>query len=134
MADKNDYEYGQRPEEDRMFSTEEVAVILDVTGPTVSNIAKKTKVVAERRKNKRGGGCSCFYTWQQIRIMIEFHDSNKPGTNKQNNKSSSLPGKNKSIEQLRKEHPLVKDARFFSLSYFPAIIPNCFEEIDSWIV
>ena len=28
---------------------------------------------------------------------------------------------NKSIEELKKEHPLVKDERFFVLSYFPEV-------------
>lgn len=28
------------------------------------------------------------------------------------------------------KHPLVKDKRFLSLSYFPNVIPDCFKEVD----
>ena len=30
------------------------------------------------------------------------------------------------IEELRRQHNLVKDDRFFTLSYFPDVIPVCF--------
>ena len=44
-------------------------------------------------------------------------------TTKQDKKKKKLLKKKKTIEELRKEHPLVTDDRFFKLSYFPDPIP-----------
>lgn len=35
------------------------------------------------------------------------------------------------IEEMRINHPLIKDDRFFKLSYFPEIIPACFVEDEN---
>ena len=57
-------------------------------------------------------------------VEIYKHLSNADEIARKNgNKAES-----KTIEEIRAEHPLVKDEKFFKLSYFPEVTPNCFAE------
>lgn len=49
---------------------------------------------------------------------------------KKRERKAVKPKAPENIEEMRAAHPLVKDDRFFKLSYFPDVVPNCFKESD----
>ena len=46
------------------------------------------------------------------------------------NKEKKILERKLYLEQMHKEHPLVTNDKFFNLSYFPDIIPNCYKGDD----
>lgn len=112
------FSYTDKPEEERLFTTIEVAKIAHVEPASVYNICKR-ECIAYKIKyiNCRK---TALYDFRTMKRIVEICKKNK-GQKVIENKPAET------IEQLRKEHPLVTDDKFFKLSYFPDVVPNCFK-------
>ena len=64
-----------------------------------------------------------MYSWMAYKSIIDYAAKTKKPERK-----VKVAAEQPTIEQLRKEHPLVTDDRFFKLSYFPDPTPECFKE------
>lgn len=110
------YSYTQKTKTDRLFKTKEVADICGVTVGMVHYAVEKLGIIYTT--NKYG---YAQFSFNQMRLIREYY--------KKSDLSNFKPkGEPMTLEQLKELHPLVKDERFFKLSYFPEVTPNCFAE------
>jgi hypothetical protein len=68
--------------------------------------------------------------YDAYRLVKDIHEE-KEQRRKEAAKNAELK-KQKHEEETdgAEKHPLVKDKRFLSLSYFPNVIPDCFKECE----
>lgn len=111
------------PDENRIFTTVEIADALNTNRPTIYHIAElkgiECTIGAKRVK---------YWTYSDFKQIKEFLDQHKK-PEKKTVKAPELP-----IEELMKLHPLVKNTRWFKLSDFPDIVPKGFETLEEEII
>jgi hypothetical protein len=110
------YSYTQKTKTDRLFKTKEVADICGITVGMVHYAVEKLGIIYTT--NKWG---YAQFSFIQMRLIKEYYK-------KSDTSNLKLKAEPMTLEQLKELHPLVKDERFFKLSYFPEIVPNCFAE------
>lgn len=89
-----------------------VTQVVEITGLSNKNICYRQRKLGIKPRIE---GHKAYYTAEQIEKIQSMSDN-----------SSSL-----NLEELKKQHPLVKDDRFFKLTYFPDVIPSCFEGLKN---
>lgn len=113
MSDK--YNYATRPENERLFSTAEVAEAAGVHPATINALARDNGVLYSIMKID--GKRRARYTYEAMRQLVEL---------------ASVDHKQRKTLQYgddeASEHPLVTDKRLLKLSYFPDVTPECFSE------
>lgn len=113
------------PTEERMFTVSDIQKMCGASPAIIRGIAERANIESFVSKGRR---CSIVFDFQSARqIMKIYKHLLNVDEIANSNKNRAEP---KTIEQLRAEHPLVKDDRFFKLSYFPDIVPNCFKECE----
>jgi hypothetical protein len=110
------YSYTQKTKTDRLFKTREVADICGITVGMVHYAIEKLGIIYTT--NKYG---YAQFSFKQMRLIKEYYK-------KSDTTDLKLKAEPMTLEQLKELHPLVKDERFFKLSYFPETKPSCFEE------
>ena len=81
-----------------------------------------THVTYDRAGNKH---LEMLFTFKQLsEFNLVGASRKKKGTEKKAKKEPAKVIHN--LEELKALHPLVKDVRFFELSYFPDVVPVCF--------
>lgn len=118
------YSYTQKPEADRMFTVSDIQRICGASPNIIRGIAERAGVESFVKKDGRGTVVFDFHSMKQIVAIYKNHSRIDEIVAK------NQPKVEKTIEQLRAEHPLVKDDRFFKLSFFPDVVPNCFKECE----
>lgn len=119
--------------ENRDYSTSELAKIANVTNSEIRNICRRLKIDWEVRPSNNS---RCAYYTYADSLKIIAYTKNAKQVREENQKklknlilkSYAKSEESKTIEELKKEHPLVTDERFFKTSYFPEVIPECFKE------
>lgn len=100
------------PEHGRLFTSREIAELLGVSQCQIYFIIRKHNLSYTLEKKK----CLFDYpTYKQIKFILE----------------SRINKKIKDVEEREEkesEHPLVTDRRFLQLSYFPDVLPKCFQD------
>ena len=126
MSDLNIREkwvYTQRPENERLFLASDMAAALGITDPCFYALAKKLDLGSIRKPDGRGHN-----------VMYFTHDALKRCEEELKRREDAEKTKRKivrvELEAAQAEHPLVTDERFLKLSYFPDVVPACFEEVD----
>lgn len=111
----------EKPEVQRVYTTTEIAMYLNVSEYAIRNIANYYKIdkVISPTKNSR----AAFYSYEAVRLIKAHIDAKK---NKEKQKQIKVQVSELSLEELRKLHPLVKDDRFFNTSFFPDVTLECF--------
>lgn len=107
-------------EESRMFTTTDICRITGASAGIIRSIAEKAGIETYVSKVRQG---IILYDFNSVRQIVKLYRNQI--TLKDIRKSRAEP---KTIEELRAEHPLVKDDRFFKLSYFPNVVPKCFDD------
>lgn len=113
------------PTEERMFTVSDIQKICGASPSIIRGIAERANIESFVSKDRRGSIVFDFQSAKQI-MKIYKHLSNVDEI-ANSNRNRAEP---KTIEELRAEHPLVKDDRFFKLSFFPDVVPNCFKECE----
>ena len=113
------------PTGERMFTVSDIQKMCGASRAIIRGIAERANIESFVSKDRRGSIVFDFQSVKQI-MKIYKHLLNVDEI-ANSNKNRAEP---KTIEELRAEHPLVKDDRFFELQYFPDVIPNCFKECE----
>ena len=111
--------------EKNYYTASQVADMAGCTTSWISAIAAKNKIPHVYGFNK--GMRVSYYAKDKAEELCEIIRQKKE---KAKTKSETV----KIQEETLENHPLVKDARFLKLSYFPDVVPQCFEDIDSEII
>ena len=113
------------PTGERMFSVSDIKKMCGASPAIIRGIAERANIESFVSKDRRGSIVFDFQSAKQI-MKIYKHLLNVDEISN-SNKNRAEP---KTIEELRAEHPLVKDDRFFKLQYFPDVKLNCFKECE----
>ena len=116
----NKWNIYERPENERKYLASEMANALDVTIPTFYALMRKLDLDAAIIKNEHGRKVLIFSHEALVRCREELA--------KRENQKNEKKKTDRDAEQA--EHPLVTDPRFLRVTYFPNVIPACFEEAD----
>lgn len=127
---KTVYDIGSRPKEERLFTAQEAAEMCGYTRAYICCVYKKLNIKPEKKLVKKAK--MLMFTYQQLQQIIQYSKESFE-KKKEINKKIALTG-NLTIEEQKLLHPLVTDERFLKLDFFPNVIPNCFNEIDDWVV
>lgn len=116
------YSYTQRPEEGRTFTVTDIQRLTGASVEVIKKIAEQANVECFIDKNRYN---AIVYSFRGMKQIADIY-RHLTGVNEV--KMVNTKKEVKTIEELRVEHPLVKDDRFFKLSFFPDVIPKCFSE------
>lgn len=125
------FTFGQKPAEERYFSTLEVSEMIGCSDQSIAAMIKKTGI--KPLKIHTGRTYKNKFTWEQYKILEAWHKGPR-GRPKTQTVEVKKDDNMLNLEDLKALHPLVTDERFLKLSFWPNVIPACFEEIDSWVV
>lgn len=117
------YSYTQTPDESKMFTVSDIQKICGASPNIVRGIAERAGIESYISKERRNVVVYDFRAMKQI--VAIYKNYKRVDEVRRSNKSKTEP---KTIEELRAEHPLVKDDRFFKLTFFPDITPKCFSD------
>ena len=115
MAEK--YDYATRPNEERLFSTAEIAAAANVQPAYINALARENGVIYSIMKID--GKRRARYTYEAMRQLLTLAST-------EHQKRATL----QFGDGTASEHPLVTDERCLKLSYWPDVVPACFEEVD----
>lgn len=120
--------YNQRPDVQKFYSVQETADLLDTSCDEVRRIVLYYKVKHETVRTRQSKAIMLDY--DAYRLVKDIHEE-KEQKRKEAAKNAELK-KQKHEEETdgAEKHPLVKDKRFLSLSFFPDVIPDCFKECE----
>ena len=123
----NDSSFGTKPPAEKVFTTEDIALLSGYSKEGVRGIMSKLGFKPKIRPTKISREGVWDYT--AYKALMEW-------ANYQNEKRAKLEAmkkteSTKTLEQLKAEHPLVSDVRCFKLSWWPDIVPDCFKELDN---
>lgn len=104
--------------ESDMFTTTDICKMTGATHSAIRSLAEKAGIETYVSKTRHG---IFLYDKSSVEQIIKLY--RRQMTLQEIKKNRGEP---KTIEQLRSEHPLVTDDRFFKLSYFPDTVPKCF--------
>ena len=125
---KEMYSMTQRPDKQKSYSVLEAADLLNTSDMEIRRIIGYYKIKHEIVRTKQSRAIMIDY--DAFRLVKEIHE--------QKDKRREEAAKNVELKKQKHEeetdgaekHPLVKDKRFLSLSYFPNVIPDCFKECE----
>lgn len=104
----------------RTFSTKELAEVAGISEESMRNLEDKlglTKIVVK----------SNYFEWDYSSyIKVKAYAENRKKAKAEKKKVVSSV----TLEEMRKLHPLVKDDRYFRLSYFPDAVPECYKDMQ----
>jgi hypothetical protein len=123
MNNNKKWEYTQKPANERKFTALEMATALEITMPSFYALMKKLDLDYELITN-----------YNSRKVMLFSHEALarcREELERRENKAREIAQEQQTeLEAAQAEHPLVTDPRFLKLSYFPNIIPACFEEAE----
>jgi hypothetical protein len=114
----------EKPEKQKVYTTLEIAQILDTTLADVRKIASYYHI--EHDVIQEGEAHRAYYTYDAYRLIKERVEM-------RNNKKTKKVVKNyEPVEEVAApgDHSLVTDKRCLDLNYWPDTIPDCFKECE----
>lgn len=124
---KDKYFYTSKPDVQKVYTTEEVAELLEVSTAIVRSIVVYNNL--DQKVLPTDKGRRAYYTYDTFRQIKAIHE------NKLKKRNAFIKNQqNKQTETNEADadaHPLVKDKRFLNLSFFPDVIPDCLKELEN---
>ena len=110
------YDVDSIPAEARLFSTFEVAKAAGLHPAQINALARKYGVLYSIVNVN--GNRKARFTYESMRRLVLI--------------AKTAPKKRDELQfnDVENEHPLVTDKRCLNLSYWPDVVPVCFEEVD----
>lgn len=129
MAVKERFNFWDIPEDtERLFSTDEVGKILNQKPNNVSSMVYRTGIKRILRNTPTGR--TYFFDYKALREIKDYYDRRNKERAAKGLPALKAPDTTQySLEELKEMHPLVKDDRCFKLSWWPNIVPKCFEDL-----
>ena len=123
----NNYDITHEIEEQRFFTTEDIAKILDCTPSVIRNITSYYHINSEEMvRDKRVK--YAVYSYQAFKEIKWYRDRRLA---KARAKYSELfPERTEEEIAALEDHSLVTDKRCLDLNYWPDVIPSCFAETE----
>lgn len=120
---KDMYSLTQRPEVQKVYTTQEIAFLLDISEFHVRNIVSYYKIEKDivQSKSKR----IAVYSYDNVRLIKQHWLTRKDKKEQQKIK----PQKTQYVFN-EADHPLVKDKRCLDFKYWPDVVPDCFKECE----
>ena len=114
----------EKPEKQKVYTTVEIAQILDTTLADVRNIASYYHI--EHDVVQEGEAHRAYYTYDAYRLIKERVEMRR------NKKIKKVMKTYEPAEEVAvlEDHSLVTDKRCLDLNYWPDTIPDCFKEVD----
>ena len=117
------WNWTSKPDVQKVYTTKEVADLLDISDGMVRGIVTYHNL--DQTLVKTSHGRIAVYTYDTVRQIKEIHEARA--------KQMKMAEQQKLLKSMEADeqaelHPLVTDKRFLKLSYFPEVVPNCFEE------
>ena len=123
------YYWTQRPDIQKVYTTKEVAELLGITEASVRGIVKNYDLDFSVVPTK-SSRAAC-YSYDTVRQIKEYHEATVKRFEKiRLDKMKAMQDQSMSTEDMKRLHPLVTDERYFKLSYFPDVVPECFKECE----
>ena len=123
---KDQYYYTSSPDAQKLYTTNEIAHLLNITAATVRSIAYyhniEYKVIPTIQSRQS------LFTYDAYRIIKEIHETGRAKNVKAAKEQREREEEERSILEEADLHPLVTDKRFLKLGYFPETVPDCFAE------
>lgn len=119
--------YTQKSDVEKFYTVTELAELFNVTCDTIRNISNRMNLPHDyvtRHKARLA-----IYPYESVKIIQEHFDAREK-LRKLAEERKVKNFVNDETAEGAEDHPLVKDKRFLSLSYFPNVIPDCFKEVD----
>ena len=114
--------YTQRPDVQKVYTTHEIADLLEISTTLVRNIASYYHI--EYQIVQTGHSRAMMFTYDGVREIKARYEARLNKKKQSLVKIERTPEENEKLE----DHSLVTDKRYLSLNYWPDVIPNCFEE------
>ena len=115
--------YTQRSEVERKFLASEMANALEITLPTFYSLMKKLDLDCQCKRDARGR-----------KVLVFSHEALKRCAEELARREAAEKAKHATEQAATDaelaEHPLVTDSRCLKLSYWPSVVPACFEECE----
>ncbi len=120
---KDKYLYTSKPDVQKVYTTKEVAYLLDTSEAIVRGIVQYHNL--DQSIVSTTATRTAIYSYDTVRQIKEIHEARQ--------KKMKMCEQKRILESMETEeqeelHPLVKDKRFLKLSYFPEVVLNCFED------
>lgn len=122
-----DYDIGQFPVNGRTFTTSEIALASGYSKEGVRGLLNKLRIKCKIRPTQTSREAVWDYT--AYKAVMDWKKE-KDEIRKSKEIKQPIKEEVQTLEELKKAHPLVRDVRFFRLSYFPETTPECFKELD----
>ena len=115
--------YTSRPDIQKVYTTKEVADLLDTSEAIVRGIVQYHNL--DQKIVPTTSSRVAVYTYDTVRQIKEIHEARQKRMKMSEQKKILA---NLETDEQEELHPLVKDKRFLKLNYFPETVPSCFEE------
>ncbi len=123
--------YNQRPAEQKFYSVQETADLLDTSCDEVRRIVLHYKVKHETVRTKQSRAIMLDY--DAYRLVKDIHEE-KDKRREEAAKAALLKAQKAEEETSGADdadaHPLVTDKRCLNINYWPDVIPDCFKECE----
>lgn len=117
------FNVASRPVEMRYYTIKEIMRDSGFSIAQVYRFLRQGNFTSELVQTDNGN--KPMYSWMAYKSIIDY-----AAKTKQPERKVKVAAEQPTIEQLRKEHPLVTDLNFFKTSYFPESVPDCFDDLD----
>ena len=122
---RKEWLYTSRPEVQKVYTTKEVAELLDVSEAIIRGIVQYHNLDQSIVSTKSSR--VAIYSYDTVRQIKEIHEAR---LNKIKMSEQKRMLKEMQTDEDAQLHPLVTDKRCLKLSYWPDIVPNCFKECE----
>mgnify|MGYP003315868039 CR=1 FL=1 len=121
-----------KPRNNRTFTTAELADALGVVTSSIIKMIHTKKLSYNIVVSDHGKRMVVPYeTYAELKQYYDKKFEKMAEKRKVVINTKPAVKQNITLEEMHKLHPLVTDDRFFKESYFPEIIPDCFEDMEA---
>lgn len=123
---KDKFLWTQKPDVQKVYTTQEIADVLGTTATVIRNITSYYNI--EHSIQTTGNARAAFYSYDSMRLIKQYYEAIQKKADMAEKNKLRLAFEKKEADSEKEQHPLVTDERFLKLSYFPEVVPNCFED------
>ena len=127
MMLKGVFSLTQKPDVQKLYTTTEIARLLNCPESQVRNIAAYYNIGFDKQINYKGARAH-LYSYDSVRRIKERYEA-RLNKRKQKEITARLERTPQELAALQ-DHSLVKDKRCLNLDYWPDVVPECFKECE----
>ena len=121
---KGEFGIVQKPTVEKLYSTEEIALLLDCTTAIIRNIVSYYHISCEK-VIKHKSARRAMYSYEAYKLIKNYRENKRKYKTMPVMTDSNFEG-----VTAFEDHSLVTDKRCLDLNYWPDVIPDCFKECE----